>query len=383
LSGAAAGLAGLLVACGDDDDSGDMKPTDTPQPFESSPVPTARPIASPVAGFLDPVRWQGRSVVVATAGAGDYLDALTSAFFEPFAEATGAKVRHEQFGRDGISSLIDQVENEDRVWDVVLVPTEEILGLASKPYLEAIDYAVVDKTALYPELCMQHGVGAEIYSTVQVYAAAAAVPPQDWKTFWDLSQFAGTRALRRSPVGTLEFALLADGVAMADLYPLDTERAFAKLEQIREATLFYEDSKQPVELVRTEQVGLASAWNVRTILPDVASLVGIQWHGGMLAADSWAILRGAENADVAMSFLAFATRAVPTANFAQLQPFGPVNKDALSLLPPSILDSIPNTPERMAEQFFMNFSYWKERRDPLTAQFEEWWLNPPATPVTE
>jgi putative spermidine/putrescine transport system substrate-binding protein len=383
LSGAAASLTGLLAACGEDDDSGDMEPTDTPQPFESSPVPTAEPIASPVAGFLDPVRWQGRSVVVATAGAGDYLDALTSAFFEPFAEATGAKVRHEQFGRDGISSLIDQVENEDRVWDVALVPTEEILGLASKPYLEAIDYAVGDNTALYPELCMQHGVGAEIYSTVQVYASAAAAPPQDWKTFWDLSQFAGTRALRKSPVGTLEFALLADGVAMADLYPLDTERAFAKLEQIREATLFYEDSKQPVELVRTDQVGLASAWNVRTILPDVASLVGIQWHGGMLAADSWAILRGAENTDVAMSFLAFATRAVPTANFAQLQPFGPVNKDALSLLPPSILASIPNTPERLAEQFFMNFSYWKERRDSLEAQFQEWWLNPPATPVAK
>lgn len=380
ISGAAIGLTGLLAACGDDDEPNDTAPTETSQSAEEQPTPTQPPISSPVAGFLDPERWGGRSIAVASAGAGDYLDALTIAFFEPFSLATGATVRHEQYGRDGISSLIDQVENEETVWDIVLVPTEEILGLASQPYLEAIDYAVVDSTALYPELSMQHGVGAAIYSTVQVYPTAEPSPPADWAAFWDLSRSLGTRALRRDPVGTLEFALLADGVAMTDLYPLDTERAFAKLESIRAATLFYEDSKQPVELVRTGQVGLASAWNVRTTLPDVANLVGIQWNGGMIAADSWGIPRGAENADVAMSFLAYATRAVPTANFSQLQPFGPVNQDALDILPSSVLAAMPNTPERMAVQFFTNFGYWNERRAQLTEQFEEWWLNPPATP---
>jgi len=373
----------MLSGCGDDDDEPEEFSTEQASPpeiAEGTPTPTAEPIASPVPGFLDPNRWQGRSIAIATAGAGDYLNALKSAFFEPFSEATGATVRHEPFGRDGIANLKDQVENEERVWDIVLVPTDEILGLASRPYLEAIDYAAVDSAALYPELCMQHGVGAALYSTVQVYAANNPTPPENWATFWDLTQAAGSRALRKSPVGTLEFALLADGVAIDDLYPIDTERAFAKLETIREATIFYEDSKQPVELVRSEQVGLASAWNVRTSLPDVASLVGIQWQGGMISADSWAILRGTENADVAMSFIAFSTRAVPTANFSQLQPFGPVNTDALKLLPDSVLVHMPNTEERMAQQFFMNFSYWNERREQLTDQFETWWLNPPATP---
>ena len=379
-SGAALGLTGLLVACGDDDEPNAASQSETPQPDEATPTPTREPIASPVAGFLDPQRWEGRSIAVATAGTGDYLDALTTSFFEPFSLATGATVRHEQYGRDGISSLIDQVENEETVWDIVLVPSEIILGLASQPYLEAIDYAIVDSAALYPELSMQHGVGAAIYSTVLVYPTAEPSPPADWAAFWDLSRSLGTRALRKNPVGTLEFALLADGVAKTDLYPLDTERAFAKLESIRAATLFYEDSLQPVELVRTGQVGLASAWNVRTSLVDTGNLVEIQWNGGMIAADSWAIPRGAENADVAMSFLAYATRAVPTANFSQLQPFGPVNRDALNILPATVLAAMPNTPERMATQFFTNFGYWNERREQLTEQFEEWWLNPPATP---
>jgi putative spermidine/putrescine transport system substrate-binding protein len=382
LLGSTIGLPALLAACGDDG-NGEAEATETPEPTEGVPTSTLPPLASPVPGFLDPERWAGRSLTVATAGAGDFLDALTATFFEPFSLATGASVRHEQFGRDSIAGVIDQVENEENVWDVVLIPTGDVLTLTGMPYLEAIDYATVDRTALYPELAMQHAVGAFIYSTVQVYPAAEPDPPASWVDFWDLSRSQGTRALRKDPIGTLEFALMADGVPMADLYPLDTERAFASLERIRGATLFYEDSKQPVELVRTGQVGLASAWNVRTALPDVAALVRISWNGAMISADSWAIPRGAENSDVAMSFLAFSTRAVTTANFSLNQPYGPVNQDALALLPPTALESIPNSPERLSQQFFQNFAYWNERREQLAAQFEEWWLNPPATPEAE
>lgn len=380
LGTSAIGLSGLLVACGDDESSDEPEATENPESTEVMPTATTPLVASPVAGFLDPERWSGRSMTVATAAAGDFLDSLNIAFFDAFTEATGAIVRHEQFGRDGIEGLIDQVENEENVWDVALIPTAEVLRLANQPYLEAIDYAIVDTTALYPELSMQHAVGAVIYSTVQVYQANETTPPTDWASFWDLTRSLGTRAMRKDPVGTLEFALLADGVPMADLYPLDTERAFSSLERIRDATIFYEDSKQPVELVRTAQVGLASAWNVRTSLPDVASTIGITWNGGMISADSWSIPRGARNADVAMNFLSFATRAVPTANFSLMQPYGPVNKDALALLPDSVLGTIPNAEAQLAVQFFENFAYWNERREQLTNQFDNWFLNPPATP---
>jgi len=135
-----------------------------------------------------------------------------------------------------------------------------------------------------------------------------------------------------------------------------------------------------VELVRTGQVGLASAWSVRTTLPDVASLVKPAWNQGMISADAWVTPRGTENADIAMSFINYATRAVPTANFSRLQPFGPVNQDALDLLLPEIAESLPNYVEHFGKQFFENWSYWRDHRESLTSQFEEWLLNPPATP---
>jgi putative spermidine/putrescine transport system substrate-binding protein len=378
--GAAASALGL-VACGSGDDT-TILPSPTPAPTQAEPTPTQPPIASPAAGYQDPNRWAGRTLTVATAGVSDFLDAMHEAFFDAFSSDTGATVRHEEFGRDGIENLASQVESGEILWDVMLVPAADILMYSNRGLLSAVDYNIVDSTSLYPELTMQHGVGAMIYSTTMVYSVSAETPPKDWAEFFNLDLFDGTRALRRSPVGTLEFALMADGVPMNELYPLDVDRALKKLEQIRNATLFYEDSKQPIELVRTGQVGLASAWTVRTNLPDAASLVEPQWNQGMISADAWVSPRGSLNTDIAMNFINYATRAVPTANFSRLQPFGPVNKDAIPLLRPDIVQALPNSPANMRVQFFENWSYWRDMRESLTAQFEDWLLNPPATPDT-
>jgi putative spermidine/putrescine transport system substrate-binding protein len=387
-AGALLGLAG----CSPTDDNGGEETVDLSSPIadlledvpdatQAPPTPTQPAIGSPVPGYLDSERWFARSLVVATAGVGDYLDALTNAFFTPFEISTGATVRHQQFGRDGIANLIDQVENGETVWDVVLIPAEEVLPLAQQGYLAPIDYDIIDPTSLYEEAVMQHGVGAMYYSTVMASSAAVDETPESWADFWDLSTFSGTRALRRSPIGTLEFALMADGVEMAALYPLDVPRAFASLERLREATIFYEDSKQPVELVRTGQVGLASAWNIRSQLPDVASLVTLTWQGGMISADSWAVPRGAENLDVAMSFINFATRAVPSANFSLHQPFGPANMNALELIREDVVAVLPTAPAHFEQQFFENWAYWADNREALEAQFEDWLFNPLASPA--
>lgn len=385
LGTSASAILATLAGCTSSDDkkTPTVEPTEAvvPEPSQGAPTPTQEAITSPVAGYLDPERWKGRTITVATVAAGDYLDALQESYFQAFTTATGAAVRHTQFGRDGLTTLVQQVDDAEVVWDVALIPTENVLPLAQKGYLLGIDYNVIDATALYPEIAMQHAVGQALYSTTIVYPWNTDPAPTGWHDFWDLTTFTGKRALRRSPVGTLEFALLADGVPANALYPLDVPRAFASLDKIREATLFYEDSKQPVELVRTGQARLASAWSVRTTLPDLANMVRVQWSGGMVSADSWAIPRGSQNADVAMSFINFATRAVPSASFSRLQPFGPVNKDAFALLRPDVAESLPTSPNNLRDQFFQNWSYWAEHSDPLTAQFEDWWLNPVATPV--
>lgn len=385
---AAAGGTLTLTACGGGDGAEPTaEPTITPTaPLEVLPTAVPELIATPLAAYQDADRWRGRTLTVATPG-GAYQDAQAAAFFTPFQEATGARLSVEVVD---LGRLRQQVENEETVWDACCVPTEDVIQLGRDGFLTAIDYAVVDPTALFEELgvAMQHGVVVDLYSTTIAYGAGAAEAPQSWADFWDTSRFGSLRALRRNPVGTLEFALLADGVGFADLYPLDTDRAFVSLERIFPNVLsWYEDAQQPVQLVLSGDVGLAAAWNVRIGARDIGGRVLAQWNGGMLSGDSWTVPLGAKNADVGMDFINYATRSVPQANFCNILPFGPVNPGALSLIPAERRQFIPTADELRARQFVENWNYWTDQRETLAARFEDWLVRdrsaatPDSTPI--
>lgn len=381
------GLTMMLAACGNESQpEASPTATSTAEP-EITPAPTQEPITSPVAGYRDPARWSGRTLTVAGWG-GDYQEAQEEAFFDPFALATGASI---QIKTADSARLREQVEQDAVSWDVLTFPMEDVISLAREDYLEPIDYAVVDKTRLFPEIALQYGVGAAFFSTVMVYPAGASNIPQSWESFWDVAPIEkdveidplSMRALRHSPVGTLEFALLADGVPTTDLYPLDIERAFASLDRIRDhVAVWYEDGKQPVELVVAGQVGMASAWNVRPWQLGVTDQVRLQWYGGMLSADAWVVPRGAPNRDVAMDFINFATRAVPSANFGRLVPFGPVNLDSFALLHPERASDLPSSAVNRSVQFVQNWNWWADNLDALTLRFNDWLLTEPIVPAT-
>lgn len=379
--GAVAGVAGLTACGGGSDDDPTPAPSVTPTaPIEASPTTTPELIATPLAAYQDPDRWRGRTLTVATPG-GAYQDAQLTAYLAPFEAATGARVAIEVVD---VARLRQQVDNGATVWDACCIPTEDVIRLGRDGYLTAIDYDVVDATALLQDVgvAMQHGVVTDLYSTAIAYGAGSAEIPASWADFWDTTRFGGERALRRTPVGTLEFALLADGVTTADLYPLDADRAFDALERIFPSVLvWYEDAQQPVQLVLSGEVGLASAWNIRIEAPEIASRVRAQWDGAMLSGDSWVVPEGAPNVDVAMDFINYATRSVPQANFCNILPFGPVNPKALPLISADRIDRIPTADALRPSQFVENWAYWTELRESLDERFEAWLVRDrPATP---
>lgn len=367
--------ATALTACSR---GGNSEATPEPTPTAAvSPTPTQEAISSPVPGYIDATRWKGRTLAVAGWG-GPYESAQDEAFFKPFQDATGAEI---QVKKADVDRMKDQVTNQDVTWDLITVPMDMVLSLARENYLTAIDYKIVDKTALVPEFALQFGVGVACYSTVMVYSPELVTTPKNWADFWNVQppaegktlEPAATRTLPHTPVGTFEFALLADGVAPADLYPIDVERAFGALERIRENVIvWYEDGKQPIEVVVAGQAGMGAAWNVRADQFGDVEKLDYVWSGGMLSADAWIIPAGAPNTDVALDFINFATRAVPSANFCRLVPYGPVNLDSLQLLRDDRLPLIPNAPQNVTGQFVQNWNWWADNITDLATRFDEW-----------
>jgi putative spermidine/putrescine transport system substrate-binding protein len=374
----------MLAGCvsGDDDPT---KAPETPTPTappEPTPAPTQEPITTPVAGYTSPDKWAGRTLVFAGRG-GDYQSAQEDALLDPFALATGADIQIKIADTD---RMREQVDQDSVSWDVLTLPMEDVLSLVREGYLEPIDYTIVDKTSLIPEIALQYGVGAAFFSTVIIYPPNSSNVPQSWEDFWDVPPIAegeepdplSLRALRHTPVGNLEFALLADGVGTAELYPLDIERAFASLDRIRDhVAVWYEDGKQPVELVIAGQVGMASAWNVRPWQLGLENEVRMQWYGGMLSAEAWVVPKGAPNRDVAMDFINYATRAIPQANFGRLVPFGLVNPDAFPLLAKERAEMLPSSPINRSVQFVQNWNWWADNLEALTQRFDDWLLTSP------
>ncbi len=115
----------------------------------------------------------------------------------------------------------------------------------------------------------------------------------DWKDFFDFEKFLGKRTMCKWIQGQLETVLLADGVAPADLYPLDVERAFAKLEPHLDQIVFWEGGAQSQQLFRDGEVVMGNIWHTRAKLlvqenPDYA----ITWNQNTLLISAWSVPRG-------------------------------------------------------------------------------------------
>nr|WP_246330262.1 extracellular solute-binding protein [Endobacter medicaginis] len=88
--------------------------------------------------------------------------------------------------------------------------------------------------------------------------------PQGWSSLWDPVRFPGRRGLPRDPRGTLEVALLADGVPPSDIYrqletPAGLDRAFRRLDQLRPYIAWWSSPAQAMELLRRGDVVMVAA----------------------------------------------------------------------------------------------------------------------------
>lgn len=360
---------GLVAACRSDRTATPGEATPAPSP---TVTPTALAVAA-VAGYDNPTVWEGREITVTSWG-GEYQEAQQRAIFDPFERLTGAKVTTDE---TDIESLRGQVESSEVRWDVCDILLEDVLPLANLGVLEELDYNVIQTTGIDRGIRFDHAIGSAYYSTVLAYREDAwpDLPmPTGWIDFWDLERYPGTRGLHRQAQTTLEFALLADGVAVADLYPLDVGRALASLERIRDAvTLWWEQGAQPAQLLNSGDIDMVAAWHSRIerVRQDGVA-AGIQWNGGALSGDAWAIPKGSANREVAMDFINFATRPEVCAAFASLVPFGPVNAGAFDLMEPDVARSSPSFPANREQQFIVDFDWWFKHQEETDTQFEDW-----------
>ncbi|GBD43332.1 Spermidine/putrescine-binding periplasmic protein [bacterium HR40] len=322
----------------------------------------------------------GRDLTVVSWG-GSYQDAQRQAVFEPYKRATG-KALVEDSWNGGIGALRAKAEGP-ATWDVVQVETDELVLGCEEGILVPLDWAKLGgKDRYLPEAVHECGVGNIIWATVLAYDGDRFKdnPPKSWADFFDTKKYPGKRALRRGPRQALEFALLADGVPLDQVYKVlrteeGVQRAFAKLDSIKGDLVWWEAGAQPPQLLASGEVVMTSAYNGRISAANrnEGRHFRIAWEAGYVyQIDSWVILANSDKKEEALDFIAFASQPQQQAKLAELIPYGPTRVDAAELIPEAVRNDIPGTPGNRAYGLFFDRDFWVDQVEKLTERFNAW-----------
>jgi putative spermidine/putrescine transport system substrate-binding protein len=291
---------------------------------------------------------------------------------EPFTKSTSIPVKLD--GPTDYGKLKAMVESGNVTWDVVDVEGDFALKAAKDGLLEPIDFSTVPRADLDPRFMTDHSVGSFAYAFILGYntKAISGAPPKKWADLFDTKAFPGKRALYKwSAPGVIEIALLADGAAADKLYPLDLDRAFAKLDTIKGDIVWWGGGAQAQQLLASGEAPLGMFWNGRVYsLQKNGAPVAISWEQNLTAADMLVVPKGTKNKATAMKFLAMATSAKGQADFATEGGYTPTNTKSVALMDK---DAAANLPDRHASSGTnLDMAYWAEHRDEIGKRWYAW-----------
>ena len=352
---------------------------------------TATPAPGAPAGMAD---LKGQPLVVVSWG-GAYTKSQVEAYHKPWEAKTGGKINSVDYS-GGVAELKTQVDAGNVNWDVVDMEMADAQRACDEGLLEKIDPAMLppapDGTAatddFVPNGITPCAVPSIVFGHVIAYDTTkfGASPPRTLADFFNLKAFPGKRGLRKtSPKINLELALRADGVPGDKVYAtLSTKegvnRAFKKLDTIKNSVVWWEAGSQPIQLLADGEVTMTTAYNGRVFDAQVNEKkpFAIIWDGELLELDVFGIPKGTKHLAAAQNFIAFATDTQRLADQAKWIAYGPARKSSLPLVGKSELSGVemgphmPNAPENSANAIQIDSQWWADHQEELNQRWNAW-----------
>ncbi|MBZ8132495.1 extracellular solute-binding protein [Afifella sp. IM 167] len=329
---------------------------------------------------------------------GAYTNSQVKAYHEPYSEKTGTEIFNEDKSANALAGIRSQVEAGNVTWDVVdmlqadaqracdeglimRIPHDEWLAPGpdgAKPTDDFIEGTLGE--CFVPQI---------LYATMFAYNTDAFPDggPKTVKDIWDLEKFPGTRALQKIPQKNLEWALIADGVPADEVYDvLETregqDRAFAKLDEIKDNVIWWSEGAQPPQMLADEEAVIATAYNGRIFNAQVNEdqPFKIMWDHQMFEVDGWVVPvdQGDDNLKLIKDYLYFATDTQRLADQAKYISYAPARKSSVpevGMLEGTEIDMkphMPTNPENFKTAVQFNTEFWADYGDQLEERFNAW-----------
>ena len=245
------------------------------------------------------------------------------------------------------------VESGKVTWDLCDRNNIAAIDLGRQGLLEEVDYTRVDPDAVREIHRGKWGLGAYLYSFALTWDTQAFdIAPKDWKDFWNLKDFPGTRTLRKNFEGQLEAALLADGVPPDQIYPIDLDRALEKIKEIKEDTIFWGSGSESQQIMRDGDAVMGNLWHTRSSIVnrETEGRVDYTFNQATLFAGAWIQPKGAPAGKSAWDFAAAAQDPQSQVEVFEMLGSGPVNPKAAALVPENLQHRDAGNPANLAVQ---------------------------------
>jgi putative spermidine/putrescine transport system substrate-binding protein len=238
-------------------------------------------------------------------------------------------------------------------WDVVQIEGPDLLRGCDEGMYERLDWNKLGhKDQLIADAAQECGSAALVWSVAIAYDRdKLAQAPTSWADFWDVKKYPGKRGLRKRAVYNLEFALLADGVKVEDVYkvlatPAGVDRAFAKLSQLKPYIQWWEAGRPAAAMAdgrrRGDDLDLQRPHRRRRTerQPAGAGVARQPVRHGLLGDH-----QGLETCEQAERLIAFANQPEAQVRYVEQIPYGPTNTQAAAALAPELAKWVPTSPE--------------------------------------
>lgn len=351
--------------------------TTTPETIEVTRIVAGTPETIVITSTPEPEEEPEAETLTVSNWGGHSGETRVDVFQESFERETGIDVidigGSMDYGK--VKVMVDAGQPE---WDIAITAIS-LLYTVGEEYFEEIDYSdpVFDTVAEKNPYAVPEYLGCEgiIYQT-DLWEAGEG--PQNWADFWDTEKFPGKRALGADggvPWFTLESAVMAAGTSLSDVYPIDFDLAFEKLDELRETgdLVIWESTAEAAQMLANKDVAMARL-SISPIWELVTSgQLAVTYNQAICWNESLHIIKGA-NYDAAMKYIIYEMDPVRQAAFAQEARYGPSNLAAFEYIPDDIEALLPGSPAMEADLLIEDYQWYGDYYEEMAEEWNLWVL---------
>lgn len=380
------GAMALAAACEGQEQEAGQTPEGTPAEgdirsrFPEDVQPLLADLPDEVVQALWNVRQAGPNTLVWKDSGGELFEGFKRAYLDEWSRITGWDVLN-QSPVATVGDVRAQVESGAPEWDVIEIGSiGDALLMEEEGLLEPLDLDLMrhyigqaPEGYRWSDYWVEYGkFGVLLIWNTDVYGGN---PPQSALDAFNMEEFPGKRCFFNYPqfAGTLEYPLLAEGVPPDRLYPLDVERALAKLDTIRDDIVWWGSGAESVQFILDGQCDMGYTWQGRIALrlKDEPNLpLAATWKDVLLIDAGLGIPKGAPHYEAAMSALAYGFTAQNQCDFLNELGYGvPIDESCLNDFARTWAVTAENAAQAIAQQ---DPEYYKENIDQIVERFTAW-----------